>query len=202
MYRQAYRQALAASREDSAQLLEEARQMQEAIRLSRLEHVNGKARGQEIRNQPTDTHGKMKRKAQEELSRDDTKTVRPSNPNHDTFTLGSPRLRAVASSSAATLPCGCNLNWIYTLYTNSLALAVKPLTSSSEARMAYPNGGIRITRTPGRQQAKNCVNLEDLVHREDLTSACVFSFFIDDEELLKYFPLSHSSGAPPVSRPL
>lgn len=64
--------------------------------------------------------------------------------------------------------------------------------------MAYPEGGLRITRTPGRRNAKNCVNLSDIIHKEQLISACVFSFFIGDNELYDYLPLSHSSDAVPV----
>lgn len=65
--------------------------------------------------------------------------------------------------------------------------------------MAYPNGGIRITRTPGRKTAKNCVNLKDLIHKDQLISACIFSFYIADDELFPHLPLSHSSNAKPVS---
>lgn len=78
-------------------------------------------------------------------------------------------------------------------------VATKALASTSGVKMAYPNGGIRITRTPGRRQAKNCINLDDLINKRDLTSACIYSFFIADEEILPYFPLSRSSNSPPVS---
>jgi hypothetical protein len=69
--------------------------------------------------------------------------------------------------------------------------------------MKYPNGALRITRTPGRKldQSKNCVNLDDVIHKEHLISACVFSFFIGGDELYKHLPLSHSSDAVPVSTP-
>jgi hypothetical protein len=49
---------------------------------------------------------------------------------------------------------------------------------------------------------KNCVNLEDVIHKEHLVSACIFSFFVADDELFEHLPLSHSSDAVPVSAPL
>lgn len=58
--------------------------------------------------------------------------------------------------------------------------------------MKYPNGALRITRTPGRQGLRNCVNLEDLVATKELTSACVYSFFIGQEELFRHLPLPSS----------
>lgn len=65
--------------------------------------------------------------------------------------------------------------------------------------MKYPNGGIRLTRTPGRQNARNCVNLKDVIESPDcLISALIFSFFIADDEIFPYLPLSHSSDAVPV----
>jgi hypothetical protein len=72
---------------------------------------------------------------------------------------------------------------------------------SSKPTMKYPNGALRITRTPGRAQSKNCVNLPDVIHKEHLISACVFSFFIAGDELYDHLPLSHSSDAVPVSTP-
>lgn len=65
-------------------------------------------------------------------------------------------------------------------------------------RMIFPNGAIRITRTPGRSRAKNCINLTDVIHKDSLVSACIFSFFIANEELFKHLPLSRSSNAVPV----
>ncbi|KAI3399953.1 hypothetical protein diail_5109 [Diaporthe ilicicola] len=67
-----------------------------------------------------------------------------------------------------------------------------------EATMAFPNGALRITRTPGRLSAKNCINLADVIHKDSLMSACVFAFFIANEELFKHLPLSHTSNAVPV----
>ncbi|KAK6086559.1 ubiquitin interaction domain-containing protein [Seiridium cupressi] len=67
---------------------------------------------------------------------------------------------------------------------------------SSKNAMKFPDGALRITRTPGRQTAKNCVNLEDLIDKKSLVSACIFSFFIANEELFPHLPLSQSSNVP------
>ncbi|KAI3331033.1 tyrosyl-DNA phosphodiesterase I [Ustulina deusta] len=64
--------------------------------------------------------------------------------------------------------------------------------------MKYGNGAIRITRTAGRKHAKNCVNLQDVIHKEHLESACIYSFFIAEEELYEHLPLSHTSGGIPI----
>ncbi|KAK8104929.1 phospholipase D/nuclease [Apiospora kogelbergensis] len=66
--------------------------------------------------------------------------------------------------------------------------------------MAYPNGALRITRTPGRLNNKNCVGLGGIINKEHLVSACIFAFYIADEEFLPYLPISTSStDAVPVS---
>ncbi|KAI0427476.1 tyrosyl-DNA phosphodiesterase I [Xylaria sp. FL1042] len=64
--------------------------------------------------------------------------------------------------------------------------------------MKYPNGAIRITRTPGRKHAKNCVNLQDIIHKDHLESACIYSFSIAEDELYEHFPFSHSLGGIPI----
>ncbi|TVY67547.1 Tyrosyl-DNA phosphodiesterase [Lachnellula suecica] len=46
--------------------------------------------------------------------------------------------------------------------------------------------------------AKNCVRLEDVIHKEHLLSACVFSFFIAQEELFDHLPFSLSSNKVPI----
>jgi hypothetical protein len=128
-------------------LIEEERQLQEAIRLSKGELGESKAiSGREVPDRQRERGEKMKRKAEEELV-------------SDRFTKH----------------------------------------GSSKVTINYPNGGLRITRTPGRKKAKNCVNLSDVIHKHDLVSACIFSFFIADEELFPYLPLSHTSDAVPVS---
>ncbi|CZT45978.1 uncharacterized protein RSE6_06344 [Rhynchosporium secalis] len=70
--------------------------------------------------------------------------------------------------------------------------------SISVATVNYPNGALRITRTPGRKNAKNCVNLKDEIQGKSLVSACAFSFFIGENEFYDHFPLSHSSNAVPI----
>ncbi|KAI0451009.1 tyrosyl-DNA phosphodiesterase I [Xylaria acuta] len=64
--------------------------------------------------------------------------------------------------------------------------------------MSYANGAIRITRTPGRIHAKNCVNLRDIIHKDHLEAACVYSFFIAEDELYGHLPFSHKSGGVPI----
>lgn len=76
------------------------------------------------------------------------------------------------------------------------ATRAKPST-----RIAFPNGALRITRTPGRLRSKNCINLTDVIHKDSLVSACVFSFFIANEELFEHLPLSRTSNAVPVLHP-
>ncbi|KUI61481.1 Tyrosyl-DNA phosphodiesterase 1 [Cytospora mali] len=140
--------ALAASGADQADILEEERQIQEAIRLSMMD--------QEKR---TSSSGEgstaVKRKADEEFIGENVKRPRPS-----TTKTGSAR------------------------------------SSQPGIDMAFPNGALRITRTPGRRNAKNCVNLADVIHKEHLVSACIYAFFIADEELFKHLPLSHTDGIP------
>lgn len=70
--------------------------------------------------------------------------------------------------------------------------------NTTEAKITYPDGALRITRTPGRRNAKNCVNLGDVIQGKSLVSACAFSFFIGEEEFYDHFPLSRSSNAVPV----
>lgn len=72
-------------------------------------------------------------------------------------------------------------------------------SAASGINMAFPNGAVRITRTPGRQSDKNCVNLGDLIQKDQLVSACVYSFFIAREEVFRHLPFSHSSDGVPVS---
>jgi len=153
-----FRRALAASRREQADLLEEDRQLEEAIRLSKLPHgqdetsstsftapVDATAGISSFPDQLGDANEKLKkRKAEDELPKETIK----------------------AAKHVITI--------------------------------AYPNGGIRITRTPGRNNSANCINLVDIVHKDHLVSACIFSFFIANEELFQYLPLSHLSNAVPV----
>ncbi|TVY17826.1 Tyrosyl-DNA phosphodiesterase 1 [Lachnellula arida] len=59
----------------------------------------------------------------------------------------------------------------------------KSTRAPSKLSIIYPNGALRITRTPGRGNTKNCVNLTDVIHAKHLISACIFSFYIGDNEL-------------------
>ncbi|KAJ6623335.1 hypothetical protein B0H10DRAFT_809512 [Mycena sp. CBHHK59/15] len=63
--------------------------------------------------------------------------------------------------------------------------------------MKYASGALRLTRTPGRQHAPNAISLDDLLHPRDLSSALVYSFFIEDPYLFDFFPLhSHCFSGP------
>ncbi|KAI0394451.1 hypothetical protein F5Y17DRAFT_252916 [Xylariaceae sp. FL0594] len=66
--------------------------------------------------------------------------------------------------------------------------------------MDLPNGALRITRTAGRKDAKNCVNLKDIIHKEQLVSACIFSFFTKEDEFYQHLPLSKTSEGIPVNK--
>lgn len=81
---------------------------------------------------------------------------------------------------------------------SSSASTSTSFSSSSSIRMLYPNGALRITRTPGREGAKNTVSLGDLVKKEHLQSACIFAFFIAQDELFRHLPLSKKPGGPPM----
>ena len=71
--------------------------------------------------------------------------------------------------------------------------------SSSAHTIKFPNGAVRITRTPGRTHHKNCISLEDIVSRNYLVSACLYSFYIAESEFFPHFPFSKTSNAIPVS---
>ncbi|KAI0104630.1 tyrosyl-DNA phosphodiesterase-domain-containing protein [Nemania sp. FL0031] len=49
--------------------------------------------------------------------------------------------------------------------------------------MAYPNGAIRISRTKGRKDMKNCVSLSDIIKGEHLLCACICATYIDEPRL-------------------
>jgi hypothetical protein len=63
--------------------------------------------------------------------------------------------------------------------------------------MKYEGGALRLTRTPGRQRANtpNTVSLEDLIHPNNLRSAFVYSFFIENDLL---FQVTHSECPVPL----
>jgi len=145
---------------EQANILEEERQLQEAIRLSKLPYE------EDIAGSTTHHDGQAS-----------TVASKPSFPTHSGDRNERPKKRKAEEEIA------------------------KEVTKAAKhaVAMAYPNGGIRITRTPGRKNSANCINLADIVHREDLLSACIFSFFIANEELFEHLPLSHHSNTIPVS---
>ncbi|KAJ7450635.1 tyrosyl-DNA phosphodiesterase I [Mycena latifolia] len=53
--------------------------------------------------------------------------------------------------------------------------------------MTYAGGALRLTRTRGRS-AVNTISLKDLIHSYELSSAFVYSFFIENDHLFQYFP--------------
>ncbi|KAJ6545333.1 tyrosyl-DNA phosphodiesterase-domain-containing protein [Mycena capillaripes] len=65
--------------------------------------------------------------------------------------------------------------------------------------MRYAAGALRPPRTPGRQRARtpNTVSLDDLIHPDDLSSAFVFSYFIENDLLFSYFPFNKSAHPRP-----
>jgi hypothetical protein len=56
-----------------------------------------------------------------------------------------------------------------------------------------------MTRTSGRMNVKNCVSLSDIIHKDQLESACIVSSLIVEEDLYRFLPLSHNSNEIPVS---
>ncbi|KAI0205913.1 tyrosyl-DNA phosphodiesterase I [Astrocystis sublimbata] len=74
----------------------------------------------------------------------------------------------------------------------------QPPSASPPLPLSYGNGAIRITRTPGRADANNCVNLRDVIRTEHLEAACVYSFFIAEQELYSFLPFSHQPGGIPI----
>ncbi|KAG4432251.1 hypothetical protein IFR05_012257 [Cadophora sp. M221] len=176
----------------SPKLLEEDRELQEAIRLSKMDGSSTAsgtptASGSSTASlSPTPSPNRLgnssagsKRKAEEEIG--------PQNSKRTPSSLGTSTASISSSSSQDS-------------NSTSFGRATSNFSSSStaEAKMTYPNGALRITRTPGRHDTKNCVNLRDVIQGKSLVSACAFSFFIGEEELYDHFPLSHSSTAVPV----
>ncbi|KAH6646906.1 tyrosyl-DNA phosphodiesterase-domain-containing protein [Truncatella angustata] len=149
--------ALLASRADrGALLIEEERQLQEAIRISRFDQEDvstASEAGSETASEDESVveTSSTKRKAEEDLLSKRPKAARPS-------------------------------------------VSVGPPSST----MKFPDGAIRITRTPGRQHEKNCVNLKDVIDKRNLVSACIYAFFIANEEVFCHLPFSRSSNAVPI----
>ncbi|RYP89309.1 hypothetical protein DL770_004461 [Monosporascus sp. CRB-9-2] len=122
----------------------------------------------------------MKRKAEDELRKGDVRTLR--HPFSHSAVLDK-RAPSLASSSPSSVADGA-------LPSSSV--------EGSKVNITYPNGALRITRTPGRQNAGNCVNLPVLIHKDQLLSACVYAFYIADEELFRHLPLTQSSDTVPI----
>lgn len=61
----------------------------------------------------------------------------------------------------------------------------------------FADGALRITRTPGRLNDPNAVSLLELVDKDSLVSAAIFSFFIAESEFFEHLPLGR--GARPVT---
>lgn len=73
-----------------------------------------------------------------------------------------------------------------------------PVRTSANIQMKYPNGAIRMTRTQGRDDTKNCINLEDIIDKKNLVSACIYSYFMSDNELFHHLPFSKTSNDVPI----
>ncbi|KAJ7349815.1 tyrosyl-DNA phosphodiesterase-domain-containing protein [Mycena albidolilacea] len=53
--------------------------------------------------------------------------------------------------------------------------------------MKYADGALRITRTPGRQNTRNTVSLDDLIEPKYLSAAMIYSYFIEPGYLFERF---------------
>ncbi|RYP19327.1 hypothetical protein DL765_003409 [Monosporascus sp. GIB2] len=129
---------------------------------------------------PRPLHQIMKRKAENELREGDTRTLRRSLSHSAVLDTKAPSLVLSSPSSVAG------------------GVSPSSAVEGSKVNIAYPNGAVRVTRTPGRQNTRNCINLPALIHKEQLVSACVYAFFIADEELFRHLPLTHSSDTVPI----
>ncbi|KAI1120965.1 phospholipase D/nuclease [Nemania abortiva] len=65
------------------------------------------------------------------------------------------------------------------------------MTVVHHLEMAYPNGAIRISRTKGRQETKNCISLPDILQKEHLKAACICSTLVAEDKLYKHLPLKN-----------
>jgi len=124
----------------------------------------------------------MKRKAESEISSDDN-NVRPTPAKKQNYG---------ASSSPVAGPS--NIHGFSNIKQES--------ASSSGCPMSFRGGAIRITRTPGRTNDKNTVSLPDIIKKQHLVSACIFSFFNAQDELFQHLPLSRSSTSGSTEVPI
>ncbi|KAJ7654071.1 tyrosyl-DNA phosphodiesterase-domain-containing protein [Mycena polygramma] len=76
---------------------------------------------------------------------------------------------------------------------------MKKTAQRPKLHMKYAGGALRLTRTPGRARARtpNTVSLDDLIYPDDLRSAFVYSFFIDNDVLFSHFPFKTSTNPRP-----
>ncbi|KAJ7611404.1 tyrosyl-DNA phosphodiesterase-domain-containing protein [Mycena polygramma] len=76
---------------------------------------------------------------------------------------------------------------------------LKKAATRPKLDMKYAGGALRLTRTRGRGRAgtPNTVSLEDLIHPDDLSSAFVFSYCIENDLLFEYFPFKTSANPRP-----
>lgn len=87
------------------------------------------------------------------------------------------------------------------LLNNSCERAVAEAAEDAKVEkgpMTYPNGALRITRTLGREHCKNCVDLKDVIQKEELVSACCHAFVIGGMELYQHLPFSATNDDVPV----
>ncbi|KAE9366087.1 phospholipase D/nuclease [Stipitochalara longipes BDJ] len=218
--------ALAASRSEHAHQLEEDRQLQEAIQLSLME--DSAKSSTTFEDQLRERSARMKRKAEEELRPGSVKRIPSASLPMSLSSSKSTDLKSLVRETGGETGPGCTdsskrttarLSNLESIPDASApkrrSAATKEISppplrrktangssasssASSSVKIKYPNGALRITRTPGRRTTKNCINLKDVIHKDHLISACVFSFFIGDMELYDHLPLSHSSSAVPI----
>lgn len=90
------------------------------------------------------------------------------------------------SSSSSTSSTSTN-NRIHTFSSSSSSSA-----SSSRPRvesLQFPQGALRITRTPGRTYARNTTSLSDLISKDHLIAGLCYAFFIAQDELFRHLPI-------------
>ncbi|KAK0107893.1 hypothetical protein ONS96_003680 [Cadophora gregata f. sp. sojae] len=223
-------QALAASRAEAEQL-EEDRELQEAIRLSKMDDSSTQSGSPTPSPEPADEDpdlkeairlsmmddastasgspspspepekrkGGLKRKAEDDLGPQSTKLAQV---EHIDLTSSSER-KLDKSAPISPPPLRRNIQTDTSpgqqrSETSEQVASSLSAISKAEAKITYPHGALRITRTPGRVNAKNCINLKDVVQGKSLVSACVFSFFIGEEEFYRHFPFTQLSDKVPI----
>ncbi|PVH71858.1 phospholipase D/nuclease [Cadophora sp. DSE1049] len=156
---------------------DEDRDLKEAIRLSMMDDASTASGTPSPSPEPEKSKAGSKRKAEEDLGPQSMKRAQAARVDL-TSSNYSPGYQPPGSPERVT---------------SSLSAI-----SKAEAKMTYAHGALRITRTPGRVNSKNCINLRDVIQGKSLVSACAFSFFIGEEEFYRHFPLTHSSDKVPI----